>query len=181
MPGGVTGPGDPVLRQQNLEPGRRASLAKDDVVASVRQPASDAGRIVHGRRQTDAADARRKSPQPRQPQRQQVPSLGSMDGVDFVDDHAFQILEIVARALPGAEQGQLFGRGQQNVRGGCPLTLAPGLAGVARARLHEDGEIHFPDRGQEVPFDIDRQGLEGGDVERMKGLAAFARAPFGQL
>ncbi|MNR02348.1 hypothetical protein D3C85_1181940 [compost metagenome] len=104
-----------------------------------------------------------------------------MDGVDFVDDHALQILEIVARALPGAEQGQLFRRGQQNVRGGCPLTLAPGLSGVARARLHDDGEIHVPDRRQQVPFDIDRQGLEGGDVERVKDLAALARAAFGEL
>ncbi|MNY22030.1 hypothetical protein D3C86_1556160 [compost metagenome] len=75
MLGGVTGPGDAVLGQQNLDLRRRARLTKDDVVAFVRQPAPDKGRVVHGRRQADAAQMGRKASQTSQAERQKVAAL----------------------------------------------------------------------------------------------------------
>ncbi|MNS59900.1 hypothetical protein D3C72_928730 [compost metagenome] len=104
-----------------------------------------------------------------------------MNGVDLVDDHAFQILKIVARAFPGAEQGQLFRRGQQNVRRGDLLALAASLPGIARAGFDHDRQIHFPNRREQVPLHIDRQGFQGRNVERVKRFSAVARTALGQV
>ena len=129
--GGVAGPGDLALREQHVDDRRRAGRAADQghlLVgvggAAIAHPAADDVGIVHRRRQPDPAQVRRELLKAREIQRQQVAALGAVQGVDLVEDHARQALEIEPRALPGAEQRQLLGRGQQDVRRLHPLALA---------------------------------------------------------
>ena len=124
------------------------------------QPPADDIRIVHGRAEPHPAQIRREGLQAGEIQGQKVAALGGVDGVDLVDDHAGQALEIEPRALPGAEQRQLLGGGQEDVRRLHPLALAARDPGVAGAALGDDGQAHLEDRRHQVALDVDGQGLE---------------------
>ena len=141
MLGRVPGPGHVTLRQEDVHHWRRARRAAHEVdIASARrrQPATDHVRIVDGGREADAAQLRRELLQPRKAEREEIAALGGPDRMHLVDDHAAQVLEVAPRALPGAEQGQLLGRGQQHVGRLHPLALAAREPGVPRARLGPD-------------------------------------------
>jgi hypothetical protein len=164
--GGVARPGHLPVRQQHVDHRRRAGLAQHQVGhAAGRQPAAQHVRIVHRGRQPHAPQLRRAGLQARQAERQQVPALGGVDGVDLVDDHGLQVGEVGPRALPGAEQRQLLGGGEQDVGRMQPLALTLGDAGVASAGFHAHLQPHLGDRGHEVARHVHGQGLERGDVE----------------
>ena len=122
--GGMPGPGHPPLRQQHVHHRLGARRTEDQIDRIFRarhfvggpstpgHPASDDVRVIHRGGQPDSAHVRRKDLQPRQGQGQKITPLGGVDGVNLVDDDAGQVLEIEPRAFPGAEQGQLFRRGQ---------------------------------------------------------------------
>ncbi len=145
------------------------------------QPPPHQPRVIDRRRQPDPPHLRREQLKPRQMQGQQVAALGRPDGVGLVDDHAGEISEIFPRAFPGAEQAQLLGRGQQDVRRLDPLTGLAALAGVARAALGDDLQPHLADRGHQIALDIHGQGLERRDVEGVDAGRGVARRAFGQF
>ena len=160
--GGMPRPGRTAIGQQQVHLGRGAGRAADQVhgpVATAHPPADDV-RVVHRRRQADAPQPRRQGRQAGEAQGQEVSALGGVQGVDFVDDDAGKVLEIEARAFPGAEQGQLLGGGQQDVGGPHLLPLAAGDPGVPRPALGGDVQPHLPDRSGEVALDVHGQGLE---------------------
>ncbi len=160
------------MGQQHVHHRWRAGLAEDQVGHAVRrQPPPQQVRLVHRRGQSDAAQARGAGLQPGQSQRQKVPALGGVDGVDLVDDHRLQVGEIGPRPVPGAEQGELFGRGQQDVGRMQLLPLAFGHACVAGAGFHADRKTHFVDRRRQVARDVHRQGLQRRDVEGVQPVA----------
>jgi hypothetical protein len=134
--GGMAGPGHLALGQQHVDHWRRAARAEHEVdlrAGRPRHPALDHRRIVHRRRKADAAHVRGKRLQPGEVQRQKIAALGRPDRMDLVDDDAGQVSEIEPRPLPGAEQGELFRRGQKDVGRLDPLALAARHAGVAGA------------------------------------------------
>ncbi len=142
MLGGVAGPWHAAFGEQHVDHRRRAGRAAhqvDVVFGRRRQPAADHVRVVDGGGEPDTAQPRRELLQPRQAERQEVAALRGPGGVHLVDDHASEVLEIQPRALPGAEQRQLLGRGQQHVGRLDALALAAGLTGVAGAALGLDG------------------------------------------
>jgi hypothetical protein len=104
-----------------------------------------------------------------------------VDGVDLVDDHAGQALEIEPRALPGAEQGQLLRRGEQDVGGLHPLPLPPRDSGVAGAALGHDRQAHLKDRRHQVALDVHGEGLQGRNVEGVDTPGGIRGRPFGEL
>jgi hypothetical protein len=87
--------------------------------------------------------------------------------MQLVEDHIFQVLEEPFGLLVGQQQRHLFRRGQQDVRRVELLALAFGLRRVAGAVLDRDVEAHFEDGLHQVALDIDRERLQGRDVERV--------------
>ena len=176
--GGVAGPRHLALRQQHLDdrlgarrrraPGRccRCRLGRGRPSSALITSGSS---TVADR--PDAAQVRRELLQPGQVERQQVAALGGVQGVDLVEDHALQVLEIEPRALPGAEQGQLLGRGQQDVRRLHPLALAAREAGVAGAALGDDRQAHLGDR---APSGCARRRPPAPSAARCRGCAGRA-------
>ena len=181
--GGVARPGHARARQQDVNHRRRPGLAHDQVRHPGRraQPAPQPLRVVHRRRQPHPAQIGRELGQSGEAHGEQIAALGGVDGVDLVDHHMPQVLEIEPRALPGAEQGQLFGGGQQYVGRIEPLTLALGHAHVPGARLHRDRQRHLADGGGEVALDVRGQGLQGRDIEGVHPTRGIGRRPLGQL
>ncbi len=135
--GGVAGPGHAALRSA----ARRPPAARRRIRAPGRRPSRRCGesqrRISAGsstvaerptRRAAGANWARRA-----RPRHSRSPRLdGQIAWTSSMID-AGQVLEIAPRAFPGAEQGQLLGRGEQDVGRLDPLALTPGDAGVAGA------------------------------------------------
>ncbi len=181
---GVAGPGHLALRQEHVDLRRRAGIAGDEVDRLVAaQPGLDHVRVVDRGREPDETHLGRERAQPRQAEGQKIAALGGVDRVDLVDHHGLEVLEIAARAFPGAEQGQLLGRGQQDVGRLLALTLLLGDVGVARAALHADRQAHLGDRLHQVARHVHRQGLERGDVEGVHPARfdVVARRPLGQF
>ena len=102
----------------------------------------------------------------------------------LVEDDAFEVGEVGRRAVPGAEQGQLLRRGQQDVGREVALTLAFGLFGVAGAGLDVDVQPDLADRGRQIAFDVGGQRLQRRQIQ---GMHARPRPvlrpwpPFGEL
>ena len=141
-----------------------------------RQPAADHVRVVDGRREPDpAAGSARSCCSRARPSASRSPRLEGQIAWTSSMITQRQVLEIAPRALPGAEQGQLLGRGEQDVRRLDPLALAARDAGVAGARLGLDRQAHLGDRRHQVAFDVDRQGLQRRDVEGVDAGAAALR------
>ena len=114
-------PGDVGLALQDCDLRLRAALHLDQfrlgrIIALRHQPAAERGRIGDGGRQADGLQPGRMATQPRQPERQQMAALRRDERMQFVEDHIMQILEEPVRVLRGDQKGNLFRRGQQNVR-----------------------------------------------------------------
>uniref|UniRef100_A0A0N4ZZC8 LigA n=1 Tax=Parastrongyloides trichosuri TaxID=131310 RepID=A0A0N4ZZC8_PARTI len=163
---------------------RQASPATFSHKGRRREPCGDLLRIVHRRAQGHPPHPRRERLQPRQPQRQQVAALAAPDGVDLVQHHAFQVGEIVPRPFPGAEQGQLLRRGQQDVGREVALALFLRLLGVAGAALNVDVQPDLPDGRHQVALDVGGQRLQRREVEGVNARTRPClgpRPPLGQV
>ena len=88
-----------------------------------------------------------------------------MQDVDLVQDDRVEGAEIVRRAFPGAEQGELFGGGHQDVRRRHPLAALLGIVGDAGPRLAGDRKPKLLDGAEEIAAHIDGEGLQGRDIE----------------
>ena len=175
MLGAVTGPRHPLIGEQNLDARWGTGRAQHQIgdLRPWRNPAAQAVWVFHRRRQTDPAHGGGKTLQPRQAKAKQVAALGAVQGMDLVDDHGLEVGKIGPRPVPSAEQGKLFGGGQQDVRriGLLPLTL--GQVGIAGSRFDADGQTHLLNRGHEVARHIYGQGLERRNIEGVDALRPF--------
>jgi len=124
------------------------------------QEARQRFRRGHGRRQTDRAHLRRQPPQPREPKRQQIATLGRHQRMQLVEHDALQRREQERRIIGGQQQRELLRRRQQNVRRIASLPLPPGRWRVAGAGLDLDRQPHLRDGTLEVARDIDGERLE---------------------
>ncbi len=146
--GGVAGPGHAVLGEQHVHHRRRAGRAahqvdrrRDRLGVSQRRMHV---RIVHrGREARPGAWRGANCCRRARPRASRSPRLeGQMAWISSMITHS-QVLEIAPRAFPGAEQGQLLGRGEQDVGRLDPLALASRDAGVAGAGLGHDLQAHL--------------------------------------
>ncbi len=97
------------------------------------------------------------------------------DGMDFVDDHGFDVAQDGAAFLGGEENIKRLGRRHQDVRWTLEHEAAifgervAGADGGANLRHQEaalTGHLEdFPERDLEVLLDVVAERLEGGDVE----------------
>ncbi len=122
-------------------------------------------------RQTNSPGLRGKPVQPRQRQRQQTATLCRRHGVKLIKDNHPQVGKVVLGAFLGDQQRYLFRRGDQNIRRIGFLALAFVGRGIAGARLNANIEVHFPDRCFEVSRNVDRQRLQGRDIQRVQSPA----------
>jgi hypothetical protein len=92
--------------------------------------------------------------------------------MQFVEHDAPERGKQKRRVIRRQQQGQLFGRGQQNVRRIAPLPLPPRHRRIAGAGFDLDRQAHLGDRGFQVARDVDRKRLQRRDVERVQASAA---------
>ena len=85
--------------------------------------------------------------------------------MDLIQNDGVQGAEQRGRALPGAEQSQLFRRGDKDVRRMLALALLLGLRRVARAGLDGNGQTHLFDRRDQIAMHINAQSLERRNIE----------------
>ena len=114
------------------------------------------------------AHAWRDAPQSCQVEAQQVATLAGDDGVQLVEHDAAQIGEQRERVRRGEQERHLLRGRQQDVRRAFALALALGDRGVAGARLDRHAEPEVGHRPAEVALDVDRQRLQGRDIERVE-------------
>ena len=136
-----------------------------------RKPSLQPLRLVDGGREAHAAHLRGEALQAGEAEVEQVAALAGVQHMDLVQDHAAQVAEILARALPGAEQGELFGCGEEDVGRRGALALALGLARVAGATLDGDGQAHLGDGDLQIARHVHGQRLQGRDVEGVHAAA----------
>ena len=166
-------PGDfLVLGQHDRDLGLGARIALDDGdrldVAMRSEPALIGFGIGDGRRQADAAQARRDRLQPCEREGQQVAALAGREGVDLVDHDGAEIGEQGEAVRMAEQQAQRFGRGQQDLRRPHPLARLAVGGRVAGPSLDPDGEAHLGDRSQQIALHVDRKRLQRRDVERVQ-------------
>ena len=174
----MAGPRQPLGRQQDGE-GRGGTLGHRD------QPRRRPGpHIVHQRlrmrdrrRQPDPARRRRDRRQPRQAQRELVPTLGARQRVNLVDHDRPQRPEQRRRPLLAQQQREALRGGQQDVRRRLRLPLAPVRGRVASASLDADVERHLRHRRRQVARNVGRERLQRADIQ---GVQPRSRLP-GQL
>ena len=95
--------------------------------------------------------------------------------MNLVDDDASEVRKEFVCMVGRNEQGELFGRGEQDIRRIGALALALRLRRVARAGLDADVEAHFGNGGIEVALHIGGEGFQRRDVERVQGRASGVR------
>ena len=100
----------------------------------------DLGRVVHGGRKAHAAEAGAERLEAGERQHELVAAFGFGEGVDFVDDHAFEPREGAGGVLVGEEEGEAFRCRQQDMRRIGALAALGGGGGVAGAVLDPDGQ-----------------------------------------
>ena len=170
----VARPGQALARVENGKLRLRALWRDNQGGGGMRQPGLQFIRRAHRCRQADSPHAGIDCPQPRQAERQQIAALGGDDGVRLIDDHPPQAGKQKRRIGAGQQQGQLFGRGQQDVGRIAALALAFGCRRIAGAGLDADGQAEIGDRAVEVARDIHRQRFQRRNVERVQGAAVGA-------
>ncbi|CAI8360397.1 MAG: Uncharacterised protein [SAR116 cluster bacterium MED-G04] len=90
--------------------------------------------------------------------------------MQLIQHHPPDPLENSGRIRPGQHHFQRFRRCHQHLGRVFALTLALGLGGITGAGLGPDIQPHFTDRDSKVAFDIHRQCLEGGDIDRVQAV-----------
>ncbi len=171
----MAGPRHAVRWRHDRDLGLGPRLALDQPHRSVGEPARQLARPRHGGRQADAPRLGRQRRQPRQVERQQIAALVVRQRMRFVDDHGREAGEQFGRIVVRQEDRQRLGRGHQYMRRLPPLAHPLRLRRVAGPRLGPDLELHLGDRRFEVAVDVDRERLQGRDVERVKPFARVFR------
>jgi len=105
MPRTVPGPGQPFARVEHLDNRRRGAARDDDIggfalaIGLRHQKPRQRFRRSDGGGQPDRAQFRREPPQPRQPERQQVATLGGDQGMQLVEHDALERSEQERRVV----------------------------------------------------------------------------------
>ncbi len=178
MLGGMSGPRQPLGGIEHGDMGRGAAFGHHHIGEGFplgRLRHQKTAQIVgprHRGGQADAGERRRQPKQPRQAERQQIAALGGRQGVQLVEHDAPEAAEQIRRVGRGQDEGQLLGRGQQDIGRIAALALALGGRRIAGARLDTDRQGHLGDRLLEVARDIDGERLQGRDVESVETTVA---------
>ena len=85
--------------------------------------------------------------------------------MNLIHDDAFEICKEGSGVIGGNEQGQLFRRGEQNVRRVTPLALSHMGGRVAGAGLYPNGQVHILDRRHQIALDIHGQRFQGRNIQ----------------
>jgi hypothetical protein len=162
------------VRQHDRDLGVRPGLPlhqRDRIdVAIRREPAAVAVGVGDRRRQPDAAQPRRQPLEPGQAEREQVAALAGGKGVHLVDDDGAQGREKAVGLGVAEQQAERFGRGQQHLRRARALARLAVGGRVAGPGLDADVEAHLGDRIEQVALHVDRERLQGRDVESVEAL-----------
>ena len=116
-------------------------------------------------------------PQPRNPKRQKIATLGRCQRVEFVEDNGVEVGKEITGVRMAEEQCHLFGRCQQNVRRLRPL---PGLTcnrRIAGARFGANFKAHVCNRCCQIAGDIGGKGFQRRYVEGSEPCAFFLKPP----
>ncbi len=182
LPDGVSGtmarPGQPLLRVEHGDMRRRAFRGDHEGgrrFVPARQVGAQLVRLAHRCRESDRLHARCDAPKPGEIEGQQVAALGGHQRMQFVEHDALEVGKQNLGVGAGQQQRELFGGGEQDVGRIAALALALGGGGVAGAGLDPDGQAHLGDRGAEIAGDIDRQRLQGRDVQGVQNRPAGRR------
>ncbi len=178
----MAGPRQRLVGVEHADLGRCAAFGDDQIGARGTGGAALLGhhetreffRRRDGRRKADAGEAKRKTKEPREAEREEVAALRSDERMQLVEDHAPERAEEKRRIGGGEKQRQLLRRGKQNFRRIAALARALRGRRVAGARLDADPQSHLGDRCFQVARDIDGERLERRDVE---GVQAFTLSP----
>ena len=144
---------------------RRCTISTSSLTA---QEVGQRRRIGDRGRQADEAHLRRQRRHARQAERQVMAALAGGEGMQLVDDHAFQAGEELRRIGIGEQQRQRFRRGHQQVRRPLALAQPAALRRVAGAALGPHRQLHLGDRHLEIAADVGGQRLQRRDVERVQ-------------
>ncbi len=141
-----------------------------------RQISAQLGRPRHRRRQAERHGIGCYRTQPRNVECQQVAALRRAQRVQFVEHDGVEIGEHVRAISMTEQQDELLGRRHQDVGWPHPLSLTAADGCVAAPRLRTNFQPHLLDGDHQVTGNVDREGLKGGDIERVQ-TRAFALAP----
>src|SRR5579863_1960710 len=100
--------------------------------------------------------------------------------MQFVEHHARQRGKQKGCVVGREQQGELLGRGEQDVRRIAPLPLPPRYRRVSGAGFDLDRKAYLGDRRFQVAGDVDRERLQRRNIERVETAAAFHAAPGGE-
>ena len=168
----AAGPWRGFFGAQHLDVGGRAGVGQQNLagIGMAGHQMRDGGGVFDRGGQAHAFQIGAEGLQPRQRQHHLIAPLAFGEGVDFVDHHPFQAFEHARRVFVADQQGEAFGRGQQDMRRIGALAFAA-RGGVSPVRSSmRDRQVHFLHRRGQVALDVCRQRLERRDIERVHAL-----------
>ena len=170
--GAAAGPGGGFFGAQHLDVGGGARIGHEHFagVGVASHQVGDGGGVFDSGREAHAFQTRAQRLQPGQRQHQLVAAFAFGQRVNLVNHHAFEAPKGAPGVLIGGQQGEAFGRGQQDMRRVGALATAARVRGVAGAVLNADRQAHLLDRAGEVALDVCRERLQRRDVERVHPL-----------
>ena len=113
----AAGPWRGLVRDQHLDIRIRAGIGQKDIagVGMTGEQVRDLLRVIHGGRQSHAAQIGTQRLQPRQGQHQLIAPLAFGQCVDFIHDHALQPFEHARGVFVAGQQRKAFRRCQQDM------------------------------------------------------------------
>ena len=180
----MAGPGHALARIQNGDLRLRAAFNDDHLGHGAgrilwHQPAAQLVGQGNRRGEPDHAQVRHVAAQAREAERQEVAPLGGDKRVQLVEHHEAQVGKEALRVARRDQQGELLGRGEQDIGRHEFLARPLVLRRVAGAGLHGDAEADLGDRLGKIALDIDGQRLQRRDVERVDAAARLTRSALG--
>ena len=132
------------------------------------EKAGEGGGVLHRGGKADAAEVWAQRLQAGDLEDELVAAFGFSEGVNFVDDNPLDTLENPGGIFVAEQEGEAFGRGQQDMRWVGALAAALGVGGVAGAILDPDIQARALDGMTKIAADVGGEGLEGRDVKGME-------------
>ena len=181
VPRRMSGPGQMLGGVEHRHMRLRAGLADDDVgetLAFERLRHQETAQVVwlgDRRGEADGGETRRERMQPRQPEREKIAALRGDERMQLVEHDALERAEEIRRVGGGEQQGELLRCRQQDVGWVAALPLPLRRRRVAGARLEPDRQFHLVDRRLEIARNVDRERLQGRDIERVQPASSFSR------
>ena len=90
--------------------------------------------------------------------------------MQFIDDDSFQIAQQMRDCRITNQQGHLLWRGDQDVRRRRADALALGCRRIARAGFDGDGKRHLHHRLFQIAGDVDGQGFQRRNIQRVNAV-----------